>query len=119
MTKRDFPPIHPGGILLTEFLEPMGVTQCRLAKDIGVTPRRINAIVQGRRAITADTALRLGRFFTMEAEFWLNLQNIMTWKWRWRLWKIARIKKCTHFPAPLKTVHCRTISLRWRSDPTI
>jgi addiction module HigA family antidote len=74
MTKRDFPPIHPGEILLTEFLEPMGVTQYRLAKDIGVTPRRINEIIHGRRAITADTALRLGRFFTMEAEFWLNLQ---------------------------------------------
>jgi len=75
MTKRDFPPIHPGEILLTEFLEPMGVTQYRLAKDIGVTPRRINEIVRGRRAITADTALRLGRFFNMEAQFWLNLQN--------------------------------------------
>ena len=75
MTKRDFPPIHPGEILLTEFLEPMGVTQYRLAKDIGVTPRRINEIVHGRRAITADTALRLGRFFTMEAQFWLNLQT--------------------------------------------
>jgi addiction module HigA family antidote len=75
MTKRDFPPIHPGEILLTEFLEPMGVTQYRLAKNIGVTPRRINEIVHGRRAITADTALRLGRFFTMEAEFWLNLQT--------------------------------------------
>jgi len=75
MTKRDFPPIHPGEILLTEFLEPMGITQYRLAKDIGVTPRRINEIVHGRRAITADTALRLGRFFTMEAQFWLNLQT--------------------------------------------
>lgn len=75
MTKRDFPPIHPGEILLTEFLEPMGVSQYRLAKDIGVTPRRINEIVHGRRAITADTAVRLGRFFTMEAQFWLNLQT--------------------------------------------
>jgi len=75
MTKRDFPPIHPGEILLTEFLEPMGVSQYRLAKDICVTPRRINEIVHGRRAINADTALRLGRFFTMEAQFWLNLQT--------------------------------------------
>lgn len=75
MTKRDFPPIHPGEILLKEFLEPMGVSQYRLAKDISVTPRRINEIVHGRRAITADTALRLGRFFTMEAQFWLNLQT--------------------------------------------
>ena len=75
MTKRDFPPIHPGEILLTEFLEPMGISQYRLAKDIGVTARRVNEIVHGRRAITADTALRLGRFFTMEAQFWLNLQS--------------------------------------------
>jgi antitoxin HigA-1 len=75
MKKRDFPPIHPGEVLLTEFLKPMGVTQYRLAKDIGVTPRRINEIIHGRRAITADTALRLGRFFDMEAEFWLNLQT--------------------------------------------
>ncbi|MDD3293685.1 MAG: HigA family addiction module antitoxin [Geobacteraceae bacterium] len=75
MTKRDFPPIHPGEILLKEFLEPLGVSQYRLARDIGVTPRRVNEIVHGRRAITADTALRLGRFFTMEAQFWLNLQT--------------------------------------------
>jgi addiction module HigA family antidote len=75
MTKRDFPPIHPGEILLTEFLEPLGISQYRLAKDIGVTPRRINEIVHGRRAIAADTALRFGRFFNMEAQFWLNLQS--------------------------------------------
>jgi addiction module HigA family antidote len=75
MTKRDFPPIHPGEILLTEFLEPVGISQYRLAKDISVTPRRINEIVRGRRAITADTALRLGRFFNMEAQFWMNLQT--------------------------------------------
>jgi addiction module HigA family antidote len=75
MAKRDFPPIHPGEILLTEFLRPLGISQYRLAKDISVTPRRINEIVHGRRAITADTALRLGRFFNMEALFWLNLQS--------------------------------------------
>ena len=75
MTKRDFPPVHPGEILKVEFLEPMGISQYRLAKDIGVTPRRINEIVHGRRSITADTALRLGRFFNMEAQFWLNLQT--------------------------------------------
>ena len=75
MTKRDFPPIHPGEILLTEFLEPMEISQYRLAKDIGVTPRRINEIAHGRRAISADTALRLGRFFSIEAQFWLNLQT--------------------------------------------
>jgi antitoxin HigA-1 len=75
MTRRDFPPIHPGEILLKEFLEPLGISQYRLAKDIAVGPRRINEIVHGRRAITADTALRLGRFFSMEAQFWLNLQS--------------------------------------------
>ncbi len=73
--KRDFPPIHPGEILVAEFLEPMGITQYRLAKDIGVTPRRINEIVHGRRAISADTALRLSHVFGMEAQFWLNLQS--------------------------------------------
>ena len=75
MTKRDFSPIHPGEVLLTEFLEPMVISQYRLAKDIGVTPRRVNEIIHGRRGITADTALRLGRFFNMEAQFWLNLQT--------------------------------------------
>ena len=75
MAKRDFPPIHPGEILLTEFLEPMEISQYRLALNIGVTPRRINEIVHGRRGITADTALRLGRFFNIEAQFWMNLQS--------------------------------------------
>lgn len=75
MAKRDFPPIHPGEVLMTEFLEPMGISQYRLATNIGVTPRRINEIVHCRRGITADTALRLGRFFNMEAQFWINLQS--------------------------------------------
>ena len=75
MTKRDFPPIHPGEILLEEFLLPMGISQYRLAKDISVPQRRISEIVQGNRSITADTALRLGRYFRMEAQFWLNLQS--------------------------------------------
>ena len=75
MKKRDFPPIHPGEILVKEFLEPLGISQYRLAKDIGVTPRRINEIAHGRRAISADTALRLSHFFAMEAQFWLNLQS--------------------------------------------
>ena len=75
MSKRDFPPIHPGEILLTEFLEPLGVSQYRLAKDIGVTARRVNEIVHGRRAISADTALRLARYFGTTAQFWLNLQT--------------------------------------------
>ncbi len=71
----DFPPIHPGEILKEDFLTPMGVSEYRLAKAINVSPRRINEIVHGTRAITADTALRLGRAFTMEPQFWLNLQT--------------------------------------------
>src|SRR5437773_10532279 len=67
--------ITPGEILNEEFLKPMGITQYRLAKDIGVPPRRINEIVNGQRAITADTALRLGRYFGMSPQFWLNLQT--------------------------------------------
>lgn len=75
MTKRVFEPIHPGEILLEEFLKPMKISQYRLAKDISVPQRRISEITQGKRSITADTALRLGRFFGMEAQFWLNLQS--------------------------------------------
>ncbi len=68
-------PIHPGEILQVEYLEPLGVTQQRLAVAIGVPPRRINEIVHGKRGITADTALRLGRFFGTSERFWLNLQS--------------------------------------------
>jgi addiction module HigA family antidote len=75
MSKRERPPIHPGEILLEEFLNPMEISQYRLAKDISVDPRRINEIVHGKRSISADTALRLGRFFGMSARFWLNLQS--------------------------------------------
>jgi len=67
-------PIHPGEVLNQEFLKPMGISQYRLAKDISVPPRRINEIVHGRRAITANTALRLGRCFDTTPRFWLNLQ---------------------------------------------
>ena len=74
MAKRKVPLATPGGILLEEFLKPLGVTQYRLAKEIGVPQRRIGEIVSGKRAITADTAARLGVFFGMGAEFWLNLQ---------------------------------------------
>ena len=75
MKQKKLPPIHPGEILKEEFLEPMGISQYRLAKDISVPPRRINEIVHGKRSITADTALRLGRFFSMSPHFWLNLQT--------------------------------------------
>jgi addiction module HigA family antidote len=69
------PPIHPGEILLEEFLEPMGISQYRLAKDINVPPRRINEIVLGKRAITPDTALRLSLYFGLSERFWMNLQT--------------------------------------------
>ena len=70
-----YPPIHPGEILLEEFLEPMSISQYRLAKDISVPPRRINEIVLGKRAITPDTALRLSRYFGLSERFWMNLQT--------------------------------------------
>jgi addiction module HigA family antidote len=73
--KTPIPPIHPGEVLQTEFLEPLKVSQYRLAKSIHVPPRRINEIIHGKRAITADTAIRLGRFFNMSPQFWLNLQS--------------------------------------------
>jgi addiction module HigA family antidote len=75
MTQKKLSPIHPGEILEEEFLKPMGISQYRLAKDISVSPRRINEIVQRKRSITADTALRLGKFFGISAQFWLNLQT--------------------------------------------
>jgi addiction module HigA family antidote len=75
MKRKKMRPIHPGEVLLDEFLTPMGISQYRLAKDISVPPRRINEIVQKKRGITADTALRLGRYFNMSPEFWINLQG--------------------------------------------
>jgi addiction module HigA family antidote len=75
MKEKRLPPIHPGEVLMEEFLKPMCISQYRLAKDISVPPRRINEIVHGKRAVTADTALRLGRFFGMSPQFWLNLQT--------------------------------------------
>lgn len=69
------PPIHPGEILLEEFLEPMKISQYRLAKDISVPPRRINEIVLGKRSITPDTALRLSLYFGLSERFWMNLQT--------------------------------------------
>jgi antitoxin HigA-1 len=74
MATRKLPPIHPGEVLLAEFLEPMEISQYRLAHDLSVPPRRINEIVLGKRAISADTALRLARYFGTSDRFWLNLQ---------------------------------------------
>lgn len=75
MRKKEIPPIHPGEILMEEFLNPMGISQYRLAHYINVPARRINEIVHGTRRITADTALRLGRYFGMSPQFWINLQG--------------------------------------------
>jgi len=75
MAKRKFTPVHPGVVLAEDFLKEMEISQYRLAKGMGVPPRRINEIVQGKRSITADTALRLGKFFGMEARLWMNLQS--------------------------------------------
>jgi len=74
MNKRKIRPVHPGEILLEEFLKPMGLSQNRLARDLRVPPRRINEIVHGKRRVTADTALRLARYFRMSPQFWVGLQ---------------------------------------------
>lgn len=75
MTEKLYPPIHPGEVLMEDFIDGFGITQNKLAVSIGVPPRRINEIVHGKRAIAADTALRLGRYFGVPAQFWLNLQT--------------------------------------------
>ena len=75
MPARKLAPIHPGEVLLADFLEPMGISQYRLAQDVSVPPRRINEIVLGKRSISADTALRLARYFGTSERFWLNLQS--------------------------------------------
>ena len=74
MSEKKLPPIHPGEILMEEFLKPMGLSQYRLAKDISVPARRINEIVHGKRSISPNTALRLSRYFGMSERFWMNLQ---------------------------------------------
>jgi addiction module HigA family antidote len=74
MPRHKLPPIHPGEILQEEFLAPLAISQYRLAKEVSVPPRRINEIVRGSRAISADTALRLARYFGTSERFWLNLQ---------------------------------------------
>lgn len=75
MRKRVLAPIHPGEVLAEDFMKPLGLSQYGLAKAIGVPPRRINEIVQGKRSITADTALRLGRYFGVSPQSWMNLQT--------------------------------------------
>lgn len=75
MATRKLNSIHPGEVLIEDFLKPLGLSQYRLAQDISVPPRRINEIVHGTRSVTADTALRLGRYFGTSEQFWLNLQS--------------------------------------------
>jgi addiction module HigA family antidote len=75
MAKKKLAPVHPGEVLLAELVGPLGLSQYRLSREISVPPRRINEIVHGKRAITADTALRLARFFSTSERFWLNLQS--------------------------------------------
>ena len=74
MSETQMPPVHPGEILYEDFMKPLGITQYRLAKEMHVYPRRVNEIVHGKRAISADTALRLARYFGTSAELWMNLQ---------------------------------------------
>ena len=76
MKQIKLPPVHPGEVLLEEFLKPLAISQYRLAKGISVPPRRVNEIVLRKRSVSADTALRLSRFFGTSAEFWLNLQSL-------------------------------------------
>ena len=76
MGRRDFAPIHPGEVLLHDFVEPMGISQYRVAREIGVPPRRINQIVHGERAVSAGTALRLSRHFGLSDQYWLNMQSL-------------------------------------------
>jgi addiction module HigA family antidote len=73
-TQKKLAPVHPGEILLEEFMKPLGLSQTMVGRDLGVSPRRINEIIHGKRRITADTALRLSRYFGTSAEFWLGLQ---------------------------------------------
>lgn len=76
MKENKIPPVHPGEVLLEDFLKPLGISQYRLAKEMNVYPRKINEIVHGKRAITADSALRLSRYFGTSAELWMNLQAL-------------------------------------------
>ena len=106
MSKK-FTPVHPGEILLEEFLKPMGLSQYALAKDINVPARRINEIVHGDRSISADTALRLSRFFGMSENFWMNLQarydlEIQKDQLGGRLEREVKVYAATH-PAQAKT----------------
>lgn len=96
---KNLAPVHPGEVLLEDFLSPMGISQYRLAKDISVPPRRINEIVHGKRAISADTALRLGRFFGISPRFWLNLQASSISMSKRTAWGLGSSRKSFIVPA--------------------
>lgn len=87
MNQQKIPPVHPGEVLLEDFLKPMGISQYRLAHGMHVYPRKFNEIVHGKRSITADTALRLARFFGTSAEMWRNLQTLYVWKLHVMPWR--------------------------------
>ena len=97
---KDRRPTHPGEILLTEFLEPLGITQKALAHAVGMSYVRVNEIVNGKRRVTTDTALRLGRLFDIEPEFWLNLQRACD---LWKAQKDRQIKKALNKIRPIAT----------------
>jgi len=104
--RKTLSPITPGDVLLEEFLKPMGISQSQLAKDISVPANRISQIVHGKREITADTALRLGKYFGIEPEFWLNLQVRYNMKLaRSRLGKIIEKEVKVHFAESLQHNH--------------
>lgn len=98
MEKRDLPPVHPGEILLEDFLTPLGITRYRLAKSIGVPQRRVDEICAGKRAITADTALRLARFFGTDARTSMNRQG----QYDLEVAEIALAERITREVTPLK-----------------
>ncbi len=99
MNENKFPPVHPGEVLMEDFLKPMGISQYRLAKEMKVYPRKINEIVHGKRSVTADTALRLSRFFGTSAEVWMNLQALYDLETARDLLDDKIIKEVTPFQA--------------------
>lgn len=99
MNENKFPPVHPGEVLMEDFLKPMGISQYRLAKEMKVYPRKINEIVHGKRSVTADTALRLSHFFGTSAEVWMNLQALYDLETARDLLEDRILKEVTPFQA--------------------
>lgn len=99
MNENKLPPVHPGEVLMEDFLKPMGISQYRLAKEMKVYPRKINEIVHGKRSVTADTALRLSHFFGTSAEVWMNLQALYDLETARDLLEDRILKEVTPFQA--------------------